>query len=102
MIPKDKMYMPITFEIVFFAEISFLSANPLFLPRTKNQIKSIITKNTAASAIILFKYIIYHHLIKILRDNPDYLKKKSNYVRCMDDIADSFWNMKTCMKDLNG
>ena len=45
---------------------------------------------------------IDNHLIKILHDDPDYLKKKSNYVLCMDDIADSFWNMKTCMKDLNG
>ena len=45
---------------------------------------------------------IDHHLIKILHDDPDYLKKKSNYVLCMDDIADSFWNMKTCMEDLNG
>ena len=35
-------------------------------------------------------------------DVADYLKKKSNYVLCMDDIADSFWNLKTCMKDLNG
>lgn len=41
-----------------------------------------------------------HHLIKVLRHDPDYLKKKSNYVLCMDDIADSFWNLKTCLKDI--
>lgn len=41
-----------------------------------------------------------HHLIKVLHDDPDYLKKKSNYVLCMDDIADSFWNLKTCLKDI--
>ena len=43
-----------------------------------------------------------HHLIHTLRDAPEYLKKKSNYVICMDDVADSFWNMKTCINDLNG
>ena len=48
------------------------------------------------------RQIVDHHLISVLHDNPDYLKKKSNYVLCMDDIADSFWNLKTCMKDLNG
>ena len=42
-----------------------------------------------------------HHLISILKNNPDYLKKKSNYVLCMDDIADSYWNLKTCIADVS-
>ena len=42
-----------------------------------------------------------HHLISILKNDPDYLKKKSNYVLCMDDIADSYWNLKTCIADVS-
>jgi hypothetical protein len=42
-----------------------------------------------------------HHLISILKNDPDYLKKKSNYVLCMDDIADSYWNLKTCISDVS-
>jgi hypothetical protein len=42
-----------------------------------------------------------HHLINILKNDPDYLKKKSNYVLCMDDIADSYWNLKTCIADVS-
>jgi hypothetical protein len=48
------------------------------------------------------KQDIDHHLVKTLHNDPDYLKKKSKYVLCMDDIADSFWNLKTCINDLNG
>ena len=42
-----------------------------------------------------------HHIISILKNDPDYLKKKSNYVLCMDDIADSYWNLKTCIADVS-
>jgi len=44
----------------------------------------------------------HHHIISVLKNSPEYLKKKSNYVLCMDDIADSYWNLKTCINDLNG
>ena len=43
-----------------------------------------------------------HKLFTTLRENDSFLKKKSNYVLCMDDIADSYWDMKTCMKETNG
>ena len=40
-----------------------------------------------------------HHIIDVLQTNPDFLKKKTNYVLCMDDIADSYWCYKTCETD---
>ena len=43
-----------------------------------------------------------HRIINILRQDPQLLKKKTNYVQCMDDIADSYWCLKTCQRDLNG
>jgi len=35
-----------------------------------------------------------------LQNHNDVLRKKTNYVLCMDDIADSYWNMKTCLADI--
>jgi len=38
---------------------------------------------------------IDHEFIKTLRDNSQSLKKKTNFVSCVDDIADSFWILQT-------
>ena len=40
-----------------------------------------------------------HYLMETLLNNPQNLKKKTNYVLCMDDIADSYWCMITAMND---
>lgn len=36
-----------------------------------------------------------HPFIDILKTMPDALKNKTNYYTCVDDIADSFWCLKT-------
>ena len=74
--------------------------SPTTIKKTAECSKKGLGKNAMIEAMA--RQDIDHHLIKILHDDPDYLKKRSNYVLCMDDIADSFWNLKTCMKDLNG
>lgn len=43
-----------------------------------------------------------HQIIDVLKENPQLLKKKTNYVLCMDDIADSYWCLKTCIADIDG
>lgn len=43
-----------------------------------------------------------HKIVEILKQNPQLLKKKTKYIMCMDDIADSYWCLKTCQNDLNG
>lgn len=74
--------------------------SPITIKKTADCSKKGLGKDAMIEA--MGRQIVDNHLISVLHDNPDYLKKKSNYVLCMDDIADSFWNLKTCMKDLNG
>lgn len=38
-----------------------------------------------------------HKLFKILKESPEQLKKKTNYVTCLDDVADSYWCLKTTL-----
>ena len=40
-----------------------------------------------------------HFLMETLLNNPQNLKKKTNYVLCMDDLADSYWCMRTALND---
>ena len=80
--------------------INLKTYSPTTIKKTAECSKKGLGKDAMIEAMA--RQDIDHHLIKILHDDPDYLKKKSNYVRCMDDIADSFWNLKTCIKDLHG
>jgi len=41
---------------------------------------------------------LQHEIIKTLASDSSKLKKKTNYVTCMDDIADSYWCMITTLK----
>ena len=41
-----------------------------------------------------------HPIMETLLNNPQNLKKKTNYVLCMDDIADSYWCMITALNEL--
>ena len=43
-----------------------------------------------------------HMIVNVLNNDPQLLKKKTNYILCMDDIADSYWCLKTCINDING
>lgn len=40
-----------------------------------------------------------HLLFEIVKERKELLKKKSKYVTGMDDIADSYWCLKTTLKD---
>ena len=39
-----------------------------------------------------------HPFIDIIRESPNLLKKKTAFVTCADDIADSYWCLKTTME----
>ena len=39
-----------------------------------------------------------HKLIETLGDSPEALIKKTNFVLCVDDLADAYWCMKTVIK----
>ena len=74
--------------------------SPITIKKTADCSKKGLGKNSMIEA--MSKQNVDHILITTLRENPNQLKKKSNYVLCMDDIADSFWNLKTCLNDVNG
>ena len=42
-----------------------------------------------------------HIFIDTVRNFPHLLKKKSAYVQCCDDIADSYWCLKTTLMKEN-
>ena len=42
--------------------------------------------------------LIMNKFKEVILNSPDDLKKKTAYVECVDDIADSYWNLITFMK----
>lgn len=40
-----------------------------------------------------------HLLFEVIKDKKELLKKKTNYVKGLDDIADSYWCFKTALND---
>jgi hypothetical protein len=42
-----------------------------------------------------------HTIFNIIGNAPEQLKKKTNFVMCVDDIADSYWCLKTVIKKEN-
>ena len=43
--------------------------------------------------------IFYHPFIDLLALEPQQLKKKTAFVPTIDDIADSYWCLRTCLKE---
>lgn len=80
--------------------VNLKTYSPITIKKTAECSKKGLGKDSMINS--MSKQNVDHHLIKVLSETPDYLKKKSNYILCMDDIADSFWNLKTCLNDLNG
>lgn len=39
-----------------------------------------------------------HVFIDIIAESPELLKKKTNFITCVDDITDAYWCMKTVVK----
>lgn|SRR5574344_1313533 len=39
-----------------------------------------------------------HPIMRMLADNPQALRKKTNFMKCVDDIADSYWCLRTLME----
>lgn len=72
--------------------------SPISIKKTANCSKKGLGKDAMIES--MSKQDVDNHLIRILHENPEYLKKSSRYVMCMDDIADSFWNLKTCLNDI--
>lgn len=42
-----------------------------------------------------------HTILHNIKEDPQILKKKTNYVLCVDDIADSYWCMRTTLIDIH-
>ena len=78
----------------------FKTYSPITIKKTAGCSKRGLGKDAMIDA--LSNEPVDNHLIQILHDDPEYLKKKTNYVLCMDDIADSYWCYKTCLNDING
>lgn len=76
----------------------FKTYSPITIKKTANCSKKGLGKDAMITA--LSKENIDNHFVNILRDDPQYLKKKTNYIHCIDDIADSYWCTKTCINDL--
>jgi hypothetical protein len=77
---------------------AFKTYSPITIKKTANCSKKGLGKDAMITA--LSNEDIDNHFVSMLHDNPQYLKKKTNYIHCIDDIADSYWCLKTCMNDL--
>ena len=73
--------------------------SPTIIKKTADCSKKGLGKNAMIEA--MGRQNDSHKLIETLKSNPDELKKKTAYVLCMDDLADAYWNLKTCLNDTN-
>lgn len=72
---------------------------PITVKKTANCAKKGSTKEDMIQA---FKDDSEETIFKrILIESPNMLRKKTNYVECVDDIVDSYWVCKTLINDLN-
>lgn len=83
---------------------NFRTYSPITIKKTADCSKKGLGKDAMISAFgkAFCKDIPYcnHPIMETLLNNPQNLKKKTNYVLCMDDIADSYWCMRTTLNDL--
>ena len=80
---------------------NFRTFSPITLKKTAGCSKKGLGKDAMINALGNEPYGT-HPFIDIIKDNPDLLKKKTAYVMCSDDIADSYWCLKTTIEKENG
>jgi hypothetical protein len=82
---------------------NFKTYSPISIKKTADWSKKGLGKDAMIEAFgkAYDKKVDYknHFLMETLLNNPQNLKKKTNYVLCMDDIADSYWCMITAIND---
>lgn len=73
---------------------NFRTFSPITLKKTAGCSKKGLGKDAMINALANEEKGT-HPLIDIIRENPEFLKKKTAFVMCTDDIADSYWCLKT-------
>ena len=69
-----------------------------FSPITIKSIAKCATKDKRGKGSMIAAFgeeNINHPFCQIIKNKPDSLKKKINYISCIDDLSDSFWVLKT-------
>ena len=75
---------------------NFRTYSPITLKKTAGCSKKGLGKEAMIESMSNQKEF-NHVFIETLKNHPEFLKKKTNYVMCVDDIADSFWCLKTTL-----
>ena len=83
---KFKTYSPITIKKVAGCSKKGLGKDAMITAFGKSYDKSIPEQN--------------HLIMYNIKEDPQLLKKKTNYVLCIDDIADSYWCMRTTLTEI--
>jgi len=71
----------------------FVTYSPITIKKTAGCSKKGMGKEDMINAFI--NEDINHIFIKTLKEHPEYFKKRTSYIDCIDDLADSFWCLKT-------
>ena len=76
---------------------NFRTFSPITLKKTAGCSKKGLGKDAMINALSNEEKGI-HPFIDIIRESPELLKKKTAFVMCTDDIADSYWCLKTTIE----
>lgn len=76
---------------------NFRTFSPITLKKTAGCSKKGLGKDAMIMALANEEKGI-HSFIDIIKENPELLKKKTAFVMCTDDIADSYWCLKTTIE----
>lgn len=76
---------------------NFRTFSPITLKKTAGCSKKGLGKDAMIMALANEEKGI-HPFIDIIRETPELLKKKTAFVMCTDDIADSYWCLKTTIE----
>lgn len=78
---------------------NFRTYSPITIKKTAGCSKRGLGKDDMIKAVSE-QNIDKHKFIKTLHDCPEELKKKTAFVLCTDDLADSYWCLRTTLNDL--
>ncbi len=76
---------------------NFRTFSPITLKKTAGCSKKGLGKDAMIMALANEENGV-HPFIDIIRETPELLKKKTAFVMCTDDIADSYWCLKTTIE----
>lgn len=79
---------------------NFRTYSPIVIKSVANCAKRGMTKDDVVKALGNEPSGI-HDLIDTIRENPGALKKKTSWLTCIDDLADSYWCLRTTLKKEN-